>query len=154
MDQGQNRVKRIKQHINQKGVAAVEFAIVLPFLVLLVFGTIEFGLMFYNKQVITNASREGVRAMITGEFTDTEVKQIVLDYCKDKDDQSRLFNLEGSIDLTTDNIDISYLAGDDRSVGVSFDYDLLFSKIIELIHPVTISARTTMRMEPGSGSGS
>ncbi|MFV9692161.1 MAG: TadE/TadG family type IV pilus assembly protein, partial [Desulfobacteria bacterium] len=46
---------------NKRGVAAVEFAICLPILIVLVFGSIEFGLMFYNKQVITNASREGVR---------------------------------------------------------------------------------------------
>ena len=44
---------------NQKGAALIEFAIVLPLLLLLVFGAIEFGLLFYNKQVITNASREG-----------------------------------------------------------------------------------------------
>ena len=59
-------MKMLNKNIDQKGVAAVEFAIVLPFLVLLICGTIEFGLMFYNKQVITNASREGVRSMITG----------------------------------------------------------------------------------------
>lgn len=146
-------MKCLNRHIGQNGVAAVEFAIVLPFLVLLIFGTIEFGLMFYNKQVITNASREGVRAMITG-ITNAEVKQIVLDYCKDEADKSRLFNLEGPIDLSTDDIDVSSLSGDDRSVTVSFNYDLLFSKILEFIHPITISARTIMRMEPGSGSGS
>ena len=46
---------------NQKGAAILEFAIVLPFLLVLVFGMIEFGLIAYNKQVITNASREGAR---------------------------------------------------------------------------------------------
>ena len=46
---------------NQKGAALLEFAIILPFLLVLVFGMIEFGLIAYNKQVITNASREGAR---------------------------------------------------------------------------------------------
>ena len=68
-------MKRLNQLIGQKGVAAVEFAIVLPFLVLLVFGTIEFGLMFYNKQVITNASREGARAGITGILTFPDIRK-------------------------------------------------------------------------------
>jgi Flp pilus assembly protein TadG len=49
---------------SQKGVAAVEFALVLPLLVLLIFGIIEFSLLMFNKQVITNASREGARAGI------------------------------------------------------------------------------------------
>ena len=46
----------------QFGVAAVEFAIILPVLLLLIFGAIEFGIMMYDQAVITNASREGARA--------------------------------------------------------------------------------------------
>ena len=46
---------------NQDGVAAVEFAIILPFLVILIFGMIEFSLVLYNKAMITNASRVGAR---------------------------------------------------------------------------------------------
>ena len=46
---------------NNKGVAAVEFAIVLPLLLLIVFGIIEFGFLLYDQAVITNASREGAR---------------------------------------------------------------------------------------------
>ncbi len=42
----------------------VEFAFVLPLLLVLIFGIIEFGLYLYNQQVITNASREGARAGI------------------------------------------------------------------------------------------
>ena len=48
----------------QRGGAAVEFAIVLPVLVLLIFGMIEFSTLLYDKGVITNASREGARAGI------------------------------------------------------------------------------------------
>ena len=49
---------------SQKGASAVEFALVLPLLMLITFGIIEFGMLMYNKQVITNASREGARAGI------------------------------------------------------------------------------------------
>ena len=131
--------------MGQKGAAAVEFGIILPFLVLLVFGTIEFGVMFYNKQVITNASREGARAAITGVDAD-QVKQIVKDYCNGK-----LFTLMGSINLSDDDINVPPLDGDDQSVSVSFEYDFLFSQIIGFTDTI-LSARTTMRMEPGSGS--
>lgn len=46
---------------NQNGATAVEFAIILPVLILVLFGIIEFGLVLFNKQIITNASREGAR---------------------------------------------------------------------------------------------
>src|SRR5712692_6093172 len=48
----------------EAGAVAVEFALVLPILILLVFGSVEFGLALYNKEVITNAGREGARAGI------------------------------------------------------------------------------------------
>jgi Flp pilus assembly protein TadG len=47
--------------ISQKGAAVVEFALILPLLVLLLFGIIEFSAIMYDKQMITNASREGAR---------------------------------------------------------------------------------------------
>ena len=43
------------------GSAVVEFAIVLPILLLIVFGIINFGVLMYNQSVITNAAREGAR---------------------------------------------------------------------------------------------
>jgi len=49
---------------NQKGAALVEFGLILPLLILLIFGVIEFGLLLFNQQVITNAAREGARAGI------------------------------------------------------------------------------------------
>lgn len=48
---------------NDRGAAAVEFALLLPVLVLLVLGIAEFG-RAYNAQItLTNAAREGVRVM-------------------------------------------------------------------------------------------
>jgi len=49
----------------QKGAAAVELAVVISILVLLAVGVCEFGILFYNKQVLVNASREGARAGTT-----------------------------------------------------------------------------------------
>lgn len=45
----------------QSGASAVEFAMVLPFLLIIIFLTIDFGFMVYNKSVMTNASREAAR---------------------------------------------------------------------------------------------
>ncbi len=45
----------------EKGVASVEFALILPVLLLMLFLIIEFSIILYDKAVITNASREGAR---------------------------------------------------------------------------------------------
>jgi len=45
----------------RRGAVAIETALLFPLLVLLIFGMIEFGLLLYNRQVLTNASREGAR---------------------------------------------------------------------------------------------
>ena len=54
----------------ENGTAAIEFAIILPLLLLLVFGIIEFSLLLYNKAMITNASREGARAGVVYHYDD------------------------------------------------------------------------------------
>lgn len=52
----------------EDGAAAVEFALVLPVLILLVFGIIEFGLVFNRWLSVTHAAREGVRTYsLTGD---------------------------------------------------------------------------------------
>lgn len=58
----------------QAGASAVEFAIVLPVLVLLLFGVIQFGLAYNRQQGLNAAVREGARlASIGGTFQDTPV---------------------------------------------------------------------------------
>ena len=47
---------------DDRGAAAVEFALVLPILILLLFGIVDFGRMLAAKITITEAAREGVRA--------------------------------------------------------------------------------------------
>lgn len=48
---------------SERGAVAVEFAIVLPVLLLLVMGVMEFGRAFNAQITLTNAAREGVRVM-------------------------------------------------------------------------------------------
>jgi Flp pilus assembly protein TadG len=46
---------------NERGAAAVELALILPFLLLLICGTIDFGRAYNAKVTLTHAAREGVR---------------------------------------------------------------------------------------------
>lgn len=48
------------------GVAAVELALTLPILVLLLGGMIDFGLAFHNQIGLTHAAREGARVEAIG----------------------------------------------------------------------------------------
>ena len=53
---------------NRKGQSIVEFALVVPMLIMLVFGIAEFGRAWMMKNILTGAAREAVRvntAMVT-----------------------------------------------------------------------------------------
>jgi Flp pilus assembly pilin Flp len=50
----------------EDGAAAVEFALLLPLLVLLLFGFIQFGVAFNTRIQATNAAREAARAAVIG----------------------------------------------------------------------------------------
>lgn len=58
---------------SETGAAAVEFALVLPILVLLIFGIVDFGRAFNAQVTITHAAREGARVWALG-GTETEAQ--------------------------------------------------------------------------------
>jgi len=47
---------------NERGQTTAEFAIVLPVLVVLLFGIVQFGILFNNYVTLTDATRAGARA--------------------------------------------------------------------------------------------
>ncbi len=53
------------KHQNEHGAVAAEFALLLPVLLTILFAIIEFGMMMYGRELVTNATREGARAGIT-----------------------------------------------------------------------------------------
>ena len=48
----------------QRGAAAVEMAIVLPLLLLVIAGIIDLGRLLYTQVILTNAAREGARTAV------------------------------------------------------------------------------------------
>jgi Flp pilus assembly protein TadG len=45
----------------ERGQAVVEFALIVPLLVLLTMGMVDFGRVFYSYEALANAAREGAR---------------------------------------------------------------------------------------------
>lgn len=53
------------------GASAVEFAILLPLVLLIIGGIVDFGRFFFAKIELTNAAREGARAAVVTTGTPT-----------------------------------------------------------------------------------
>jgi Flp pilus assembly protein TadG len=66
-------VVEMRIHRPQAGQTAVEFALILPILVLILMGVFDFGRAFYAYSVVANAAREGARAGVYFRATADEV---------------------------------------------------------------------------------
>jgi Flp pilus assembly protein TadG len=131
----------------EAGASAVEFAIILPVLILFLFGIIEFSILFYDKAVITNASREGARAGIVYRYpervTEGEIQQVVIDYCAD-----HLITFAETPSLTISTTP-GLEAGDPLTVTVDYYYQFLVlpNFVTALTGGINLAATTVMRME-------
>jgi len=56
-----------RRHQSDRGAAAVEFALVLVPLLLIIFGMVDFGRAYYYKVTVGNAAHEGARASALGD---------------------------------------------------------------------------------------
>lgn len=146
----------------QKGAAVVEFAVILPLLLLIVFGIVEFGLIFYNQAILTNASREGARRAIVyrtdgagnriysgAEIEDAVEQYLYTDYPTNNDLRLVTFGTESlSISPNSSDGDVSITSGDYILVEVNYVYDfLLLPSFAGIPQTLTQSGKTTMRAE-------
>ncbi len=136
---------------NSKGAAVVEFALILPLLLLLVFGIIEFGFLIYNKAMITNASREAARTGIVYRSdrsgVDTVIAATVDNYLEDF-----LVTFGGTGIHTTTTIPTTTTGlstGESLTVTVTYPYQFLIvpAFISPLVDGVNLVGTTTMRAE-------
>jgi Flp pilus assembly protein TadG len=68
----------------QKGAAAIELALVLPWLLLMIDGVAELGVLIYNQSVLVSGSSMAARAGIAGgsdKLTIEQVRVLAYDYC-------------------------------------------------------------------------
>jgi len=117
---------------NQKGAALVEMAIILPILLVLVFGILEYGRVMFMTNVLNNAAREGARrAAVTP--TPINVDAYVTSCIP--------FDKTGIAIITS-----STTSGSNTSVKVSIT--LPFQALTGLVPvPDTLSGEATMRYE-------
>jgi len=142
---------------DEKGAAVVEFAVVLPLLLMFVFGIIEFGLLMYNKAMITNASREAARSGIVfstdasgslQRLTADEIKNVVDYYC-----QNHLITFsqtpQPAQTATNPPSPETLASGSYLTVTVTYHYDYLMMPafITDLVGGIDLVADTTMRTE-------
>jgi Flp pilus assembly protein TadG len=59
----------------EEGVAAVEFALILPVLALILFGVLEFGRVWSQYQLFQGAAREGARCAAVASTSDCVVQE-------------------------------------------------------------------------------
>jgi len=128
----------------EKGSQLVEFALILPLLLLVVFGIIDFGLAIFDKAVITNAAREAARAGIVfapNRLNQADVENVAVNYCN-----QNLITF-GAVDFDVVADDPTTLSpGDPLQVTVTYRYTLAVSGFVG-IGSINLSAQSTMRME-------
>jgi Flp pilus assembly protein TadG len=135
---------------SQSGQALVEIALVLPLLLIIIFGVIEFSILLYDKAVITNASREGARHGIVAPNPRPSVGDItnaVNAYCAAN---LITFGGSGSLSVTAPEAAASTIKyfGDPLTVTVTYTYTFfVLPKFILTNGSLTLHATTLMKYE-------
>jgi Flp pilus assembly protein TadG len=153
----------------QRGAQAVEFALVLPFFLVLLMLTIDLGFLMLNKAVITNASREAARAgslLSATAWSPSDVAAVACNYAKSAlistSQGSRTNNCSGTSDpvivVSNLNGNLSPQMGDPIRVQMTYAYQGLLkslwgtsqgqtpgSQTLESVW--TLTATSTMRHE-------
>lgn len=65
---------------SERGAEVIEFALVLPLLLLVVFGIVDFGFLFQRYVVLTNAAMEGARVAVLPGYSDTDAEARAVSY--------------------------------------------------------------------------
>jgi Flp pilus assembly protein TadG len=122
---------------SQKGQSLVEFALVLPLLVLLLFGIIDFARIFHAYLTLDHAGREAARIASIGK-NDTEVRQAAVD------DAVSIGLTEGRVGVSPTGTRTS---GTKVSITITYPIDFLTPVIGEIVGSITLSDTTVMRVE-------
>ncbi len=108
------------QHRREAGQDLIEFAMVLPLLLLLLLGIMEFGLAVFSYVSVANAAREGARYGIIHPGDTAGIEAATLAKVSD---------------LIQDSMQITVSRPDDQTVQVDvvYDYSLITGPIVEAV---------------------
>lgn len=128
----------LKNIRNRRGQGLVEMALVLPVLILLLMGIIEFGRVLHGVLVVTQAAREGARSMAVNEGTATA--------------SSKIYATASSVDPALLSIAISPAdpaRGDEVTVTVTYPVQIVTPLISKFFpqNPYLASGTSVMRVE-------
>ena len=139
---------------NDSGAAAVEFALILPLLLILIIGLIDFGRMGFTQVSVTSASREGARysSLYSSGLSSA---QLISDFVQTSSPlTAKVSQLDSAGVLTvTSSMCSSTQSGENTSVVVSTNFKwLLPVNLIAIVNPsanwindFTISSTGVMR---------
>lgn len=149
----------------EAGNALVEFALVLPLLLVIFAGIVDFGFLLQRYEVVTNAAREGARIAVLPGYTDAIVRERVRAYIQEglglsQTDLDALVPADATaIPVEYDSISAGGASFDVVRVRVNYPHTfLVLGPVMGLINgtwgsSITISATSTMRLElQSSGS--
>jgi len=122
---------------NKKGQSVVEFALVLPVLLLVLFGITEFGRAIMTKNVLHTASREGARLAAVSAVDDSSSVK------------SRVQEILNAANITPKTIDIQFdTVNKSVTVEVTTDFEVLSGTIISsFVGIVELKGFTVMKYE-------
>jgi len=115
-------MRGIRRAVRDRGQAIVEFALLLPVLIVLFMGVIDIARAYNVLQVVTNAAREGARVAILPSSTSDTVTTSVTTYLS-------AASLTGC-SSTGANWGTAGSAGDSTTVTVSCTFDTLTGTLI------------------------
>jgi hypothetical protein len=126
-----------------RGQSLIEFALILPLLLLMIVGVFDYGLLFLTSHTVQNAGREGVRlAVVLPNLVDDDPR--VIERVEELIPDSELFSsFEGGI---TNNGISNCAVNDQVTVTITGTYNFIFLRIFG-INTLDISIPTTMRYE-------
>src|SRR5208337_5576771 len=74
------RIRPGKRHLQQDsegGAAAVEFALVIPLLLLVLCGIFDFGNLYFQMDLVNNAARQGARLAAVNDWTSSAINTAI-----------------------------------------------------------------------------
>lgn len=89
-----------KHRKNESGAAALEFALVMPLLLMVLFGIIAFGVVFAQNLALSNAAREAARFGAVEGQTCAEIQQEAVD-------ESISVGMNGPSDISADDVEVT-----------------------------------------------